>query len=69
MYMTNRIRFCMFFIKISAAVHGATEKSLVLVDEFGKGTSSVLSSPFSQHLEHLFSVLNFFLSIPSISCC
>ena len=29
------------FDKISAAVHGATDKSLVLIDEFGKGTSPV----------------------------
>ena len=38
----NRVLHVDFFLyKISAAVHGATEKSLVLVDEFGKGTSSV----------------------------
>ena len=27
--------------QISAAIHGATERSVVLVDEFGKGTSAV----------------------------
>jgi len=34
----------MLFHQVATAVNGATENSLVIVDEFGKGTATVLSN-------------------------
>lgn len=33
----------MLFHQVATAVNGATDNSLVLIDEFGKGTATVLS--------------------------
>ena len=35
--------FCMLFHQVATAVNGATDNSLVIIDEFGKGTATVLS--------------------------
>ena len=53
----------MFSHQVATAVNGATEDSLVIVDEFGKGTATVLSNSVISNLTLLFSLR--ILAIPS----
>ena len=35
------MRHVLYFVKVSCAVQSSTERSLILLDEFGKGTATV----------------------------
>ena len=57
----------MYVVQVSVAVHNATAQSLVLMDEFGKGTATVSNITLSHSHSHSLS-LSLSLSLcPSIS--
>lgn len=57
------IMLYIILFKVATAVNGATENSLVIVDEFGKGTATVLSNGVISSL----SPLIYMYSVPYVA--